>query len=104
MSDSVRPSASAPVPAGATEPAIPLVTPLVPMQAIRDLFKIAEMDFGGLERPGVRVWFDVSEKKDAKLAAVVSVRDVDIAGTVTREYEGRWSGGVFVQWTPGRQR
>lgn len=81
-----------------TEPAIQVIAP-IPVQSIRDLMHLADRDFGGLDRPGVRVAFDITRQGDLRVAGVVKVHDVEGALLAERTYDGRWRAGVFVQWT-----
>lgn len=83
-----------------TEPAIPIRAAL-PMAAYRDLMDLTEVDLGGLSSNGLRVAFDITEAKDARLSAVVTVLDVaggtvDVGAQV--RYSGRWTVGGYVQW------
>lgn len=90
-----------------TEPAVPLLRPIdagamVPKQAIDDLFALAAMKVGSLERTGVRVHASIGEN-GTRLAAVVTIKHVAAgtldAGFVTVKARGRWVGGAIVQWT-----
>ncbi|WP_291982014.1 hypothetical protein [Luteitalea sp.] len=93
MSDETKP----------TEPAIPVVA-VVPVDAYADVLALAEAELGSLKRTGLRIALQMTEAKDAKVTAVLTVKDVakgdlDIGGFLTRRYTGRWVGGLYLQWT-----
>jgi hypothetical protein len=83
-----------------TEPAIPVIAAL-PFQAHRDLIDLAEVDLGGLSNTGLRIAWDITETRDAKLTAVGTVMHV-AGGTidigVSVRYAGHWTASGFVQW------
>lgn len=84
-----------------TEPAIPIRAAL-PQQAYDDLMSLAKAEIGGLQHTGWRVAYDITEDRQARISAVVTVLDVrggtlDVGTQV--KYAGRWTAGGFVQWT-----
>jgi hypothetical protein len=83
-----------------TEPAIPIIAAL-PFQAHRDLNDLAEVDLGGLSNTGLRIAWDITETKHARISAVGTVMHVG-GGTidvgVQVQYTGQWTAGGFVQW------
>jgi hypothetical protein len=84
-----------------TEPAIPVIAAL-PFQAHRDLIDRAEVDLGGLRNTGLRIAWDITETKQARISAVGTVLQI-AGGTidvgVQVQYTGQWTAGGFVQWS-----
>lgn len=84
------------------EPAIP-IRALVPVQAINDLVDFAAVELGSLRRTGIRLTFDLTEQRDTRVMAVLTVTDVakgtmDVGAYVTRRYVGQWVAGAYLQW------
>lgn len=99
MSDSMRPSASDPIPDDWI-PEIPVIAP-VPLQSLRALIDTAARDWPQSTQPGAQVAMRV-DARGVSVAATLTVHDWDGRVLATRTYDGQWEIGGLVRWSPGR--